>query len=336
MKENPNMDTSDQNIDELLNSFIDGELDTSERIELEQLIARDEKVSQRLRQLQKCKILVASLPKAEAPAEILENLKVSLVRRTHIDEEVPAFSGHIETKYLRLRKVLSAAAMIALAAFLSAVFYSILTPQTVPESPVAVEDQSLPAQVEATEPGTGVVAASRFSGRLELKTAARASVAAFLKRAIEDNGLSDSIMQTYPQDRRIYSLSCSRKELSLLLAEMGYIWPRLDTATLFVNTDIFGQQIAVEAVTTEQITEIINQNNPQKYIELAKDFAVMNDMTEHLPGREILSAIDGVNYSVAPQWLVPKPILTGKREAARKSTVQARDKEKVHLTIVVD
>jgi len=330
------MDISDQRIDELLNSYIDGELDAGQQTEAEQLIAHDEKIAQRLRQLQKCKILLGSLPIDEAPAEILENVKASLAGSTRIDEQTLIFDQQIGTRYLLVRKVLSAAAMIALAAVLSAVIYPILAPQTVPEGPVAVEDGRLPEEVDVTAPRASVVVASRFSGRLELKTSARASVDAFIKRAIADNGLSDSITQTHRQDRRIYSLSCSREDLSLLLAEIGYIWPRLDKATLFVDTEIFGQQVAIEAVTTEQITEIVNQNNDQKYIDLARDFAVLNDMTERLPGREILSAIEGGSYSLAPQWLVPKPILTGKREAIRKSAGQGRDKEKVRLTIVVD
>ena len=50
MKEIPNMD-------ELLNSFIDGELTPRQQTEVQRLIAHEEKVAQRLRQLQKCKML---------------------------------------------------------------------------------------------------------------------------------------------------------------------------------------------------------------------------------------------------------------------------------------
>ena len=49
MKENPNMD-------ELLNSFIDGELPARQQTEVQRLIAHDEKIAQRVRQLQKSKM----------------------------------------------------------------------------------------------------------------------------------------------------------------------------------------------------------------------------------------------------------------------------------------
>ncbi len=73
MKANPE-------IDELLNSFIDGELPPRQQTEVQRLIAHDPQVGQRLRQLQKCKMLLASLPFAEAPAGMLENIKAALER----------------------------------------------------------------------------------------------------------------------------------------------------------------------------------------------------------------------------------------------------------------
>ena len=64
--------------DELLCSFIDGELPLRQQTEVQRLVARDPEVAQRLRQLQNCTNLVSALPRAEAPGEMLEQIRVSL------------------------------------------------------------------------------------------------------------------------------------------------------------------------------------------------------------------------------------------------------------------
>ncbi|MHC4751097.1 MAG: anti-sigma factor family protein [Planctomycetota bacterium] len=324
MKENPDMDkyASNERIEELLNSFMDGELTAKQQTEVEQLIAHDAKIAQRLRQLQKCKILVGSLPCAEAPAELLEDITTSLAGGKSFGEQAPTFDERAATKYLLIRKVLAAAAMIGLAAVLAVVIHSIVAPRSIPEGPVAM---------------SSVIASPGFSGRLELKTTALVAVDAFINRAIEDNGLSDSISPAVRQDRRIYPLSCTREGLNLLLADLGDIWTELDSATLFVDTEVFGRQVVVDAVTTEQIAEIVDQEGSDRRIELAKDFAALNNIAEHLPGREILSAMEGGNRNLISQLRVPKPLLTtGERKTISKPTDQMENKETVRLTIIVD
>ncbi len=335
MKEDPNMDiyASNGRIDELLNSFIDGELTARQEAEVERLIADDVKAAQRLRQLQKCKVLVGSLPCAEAPAEVLEGIKASLATGTLAGGE-PSYQEQAGTgsRQLLVRTVLSAAAMIGLVAVLTAVIYTIATPEIAPEGPVAIGNRQPPERVELIKPSPGTVAAPGFSGRLELKTSALVAVDAFINRAIEDNGLSDSTSPAKRQNKRIYSLSCSRQDLDSLLAGLEGVWSELDSATLFVNTEAFGEQVVVEAVTAEQIAKIVDQNSPESRIRVAKDFAALNNMSERLPGGEILSAIEGGSRSLLT---IPKPALTGGRKVIEKPTARAEDKEKVRLTIIV-
>lgn len=311
MKRNPDMDPPDSgSIDELLNSFVDGELTARQQAEVERLIAHDAKIAQRLRQLQQCKILVGFLPHAEAPTEVLDGIKASLAGTTPPAVKQTWDKGAAK-KYLLVRRVLSAAAMIGLVAVLTAVIYMTVTPRTPQERP-------------ATSTG--------FCGKLELKTSDLLAVSAFVNRTMEDRGLSDSVSPERRQDRRIYSLSCSRKDFNSLLADLEHIWPKLYSATLSVNTEVFGEQVVVDAVTTQQIAQIAEQNNIERRIELAKDFAALNNMAERLPGREILAAIEGGNRSLIT---IPKPALTGDRGTIRKPMGQV-DKETVHLTIIVN
>jgi hypothetical protein len=321
MKENPEMDTnaSNERIDELLNSYIDDELAAEQKAEVESLVDQDAKIAQRLRQFEKCRILVGSMPYAEAPASILEGVKTSLAGRPLPSEKQPAYVEHAGKKYVLLRKVLAAAAMVALAAVLSAVIH-----------------RFVPLHKATEEPEARMVAASSFSGRLELKTSALNAVDAFIKSAIDDNGLSASIDPERRQSRRVYLLNCSGEGLNLLLADLDDIWTELDSATLFVNTDIFGVQTVVDAVTTEQIAEIAGQENSERRIELAKDFGVLNNVADHLPDKEIRAAIEAGNSNLTQQWRMLKPVLTSNQKPVQKPADQVQDKQKVRLTIILD
>jgi len=339
------MKEENPNIDELLNGFIDGELTARQQTEVQRLIAHDEQVAKRLRELQQCKMLVGSLPFAEAPAEMAEQIKSSLERRTLLGQQVQRLDEREGARHLLVRKVLAAAAMVGLIAVLGGVIYMIVAPESITDQPVAVEGWEQPVRkVEADKLTLGIEAsaekaiaqvrlvAAGFNGRLELKTSALTAVDAFINRAIEDNGLLEKVSPQTEGNKSVYALSCSRQGLSLLLADLGNIWARFDSATLFVETERFGEQVVVDAVAAEQVVEIINQDSLKKHLKVARDFAVLNKMAELLPGKEILTAID---YGRPDLISIPKPVLTSSEKAIKKPVSQAEDEQKVHLTIVV-
>jgi len=321
MKDNPDMNTNAFNdrIDELLNSYIDDELTPEQKAEVESLINQDTKIAQRLQQFQKCRILVGSMPVAEAPAGVLEGVKASLADISLPSEKYPAYEEHAGKKYVLVRKVLAAAAMIAIAAVLSAVIHKFVPLRTTPEVPT-----------------TRTVTASAFSGRLELKTSSMNAVDAFIKSAIDDNGISATINPERRQGRRIYSLSCTRAGLNSLLVDLDNIWSKLNSATLFVNTEVFGVQTVVDAVTTKQIAELAGQNDHERRIELAKDFAVMNNIAENMPDKEIQVAIEAGKPDLTEQWRVLKPLLTERPKSVKKPADQMQEKQDVRLTIILD
>ncbi len=341
----------DLNIEELLNSFVDGELSARQRTEVQRLIVHDAQVAQRLRELEKCKMLVGSLPRAEAPAEMADEIKTSLERRSLLGQQSLGFDEQAGERHLLVRKVLSAAAMIGLVAILAAVIYTIVGPESVPEKSVVSSDWRRPVrEFEVAKPAPSIVAtaeksidktiaiAKRFNGRVELKTNNLVAVDAFINRAIEDNGLLEYRSPRIRGDTRIHALSCSREALGLLLADLEYVWERFDSATLFVETEQAGGEVVVDAVTAEQITEIVNQDSVKGCIKVAKDFAVLNTMTELLPGKEMLVAVNGRGMDLIT---IPKPVLTTavRRPAEGEKTIKrptsAEVGETVHLTIVV-
>ncbi len=325
-------ENSDQNgyapntrIDELLNSFIDGELTAGEQAEVEHLVAQDARVAGRLRQLQKCKVLVGSLPRLDVPAEVSEGIRASLARMTIPGNEW-ARQERAGKRHLLARRVLSAAAMIGLVAVLAGVIYTIATPQVPPDRSVVIE---------APKPGPGISASPAFSGRLELKTNSLPEVSAFIRTAIEENGWVDSSGPTRREDRRIYSVNCSRKDLNSLLAKLETVWPELETATLFVDTQVFGEQVAVSGVKTEQVAQIAWQDNPETREHLARDLDAVNTMAANVPGREIASAIQGAGKNLVREW-VPIPVETGRMDTTLKPASQAEEQKTVRLTIVVN
>jgi len=227
-------------IEELLNSYIDGELTERENTEVQRLISHDAQVAQRLRELQTSKMLVSSLPRAEAPARILDEVKASL--ETEILSGERAWSeepsgGRVGVRHLMVRKFLAAAAMVGLVAILGGVVYTIVAPES-PNNP--------------TEP-----AAVAFEGRLELKTDVLSTVNMFIDRAIEDKGLSNSIVVENQSGKRVYSLTCSQGDLNLLLADLADVWESCNSTTLFVDTKMPGEQ-KFDGVSTDGIIKIVD------------------------------------------------------------------------------
>ncbi|MHC4103299.1 MAG: anti-sigma factor family protein [Planctomycetota bacterium] len=224
------------NIEELLNSFIDGELTEREQTEVKRLISHDTQVAQRLRELQNSKMLVSSLPRAEAPARILGEIKASLETETLSGERAWSeehSDRRLGVRHLRVRRVLAAAAMVGLVAILGGVVYTIVAPPEIPVPAVA------------------------FDGRLELKTDALSTVNAFISKMIEDKDLSDSINLTSQGNKRVYSITCSREDLNVLLADLTNIWEKCDSTTLFVDTKMPGEQ-KFDDISTERIIAIVD------------------------------------------------------------------------------
>jgi hypothetical protein len=220
--------------------------------------------------------------------------------------------------------------MIGLVAVLTAVIYSIVAPEvTTTDMPVAVEK---PAEIQPREVAA-IEKPAEFTGRLELKTSSPLEVAAFINKAIEYNITSDERTAAVPGKlRESHVLICSRQNLRSILADLGTIWDKFDSATLFIETDRPEGQIVVDAVAPEQIIEIAKQDDFETQIKTAKYFAAMNNMAKLSPGREVLTAIDNSSPDLIT---IPKPVLTSSEKTIKKPPAQAEDSRKVHLTITV-
>lgn len=332
MKANPH-------IDEMLCSFIDGELPLRQRTEVQRLAARDPDVARRLRQLQDTKTLISALPRSEAPSGMLERVEVSLERRTLLGEQPATARGSAGARHLVFRKLLAAAAMITLLAVLGAVVYQIVAPVSQTAAPPMLADGGGrspidPVQVGPTAPM--VVADSGFSGRLEIQTAALIQADASIKRAIEENGLSGFVESDVVGNRRVYRLVSTRDGAQRLVGSLDRIWENFDAATLHVERPgQYASPVVVEAVTAQQTIRVVAQETTQASVEAARDYAFLNGIARDMPGREVLSLIDDDMDSVLALASIPKPKIAGPDDSLKTTLAPPEGDAVASLTIVL-
>lgn len=334
----------DFNIDEMLSCFIDGELTARQQTEVQRLISHDAEVAGRLEQLQRCRMLVKSLPRAEAPEGMLEDIKASLERRTLLGEAADSFDERAGARHLFGRKVLTAAAMFGLVAVLAAVVYTIVAPETVTKGPVAVEPVSGPGaklEMGVKSGEAGMVAAAResgagaaeigpgFVGRLELTTSRPHMVSAFVNKVIEAGGF---LNQAYQTTATAPSIVCGRDDLDMFFEELEGVWAAVDSARLFVETGRPDSPVVVDDISPEQVMKVIGQDSFEESISVARDFAFLNSMAESVPGKELLVAIEQETVGLIT---APKPTLTSSAGVVREPVERAGAEKNVYLSIVI-
>ena len=330
MKPNPNLD-------ELLSSFMDGQLSPRQRTEVQRMAAHDPQVARRLRQLQNCQTLFNALPVAKAPSDLLEQVKTSLERHTLLQEQPMAGRRSIGAWHLAFRRFVLAAAAIALLGVLGVVVYQIVSP--VPQGGVGsrvADGLSSPAQPSPATVTPIMVADAGFTGRLELRTAKLVQVDTFLGRAIENSGLSSHVESGVMGNQRVYRIAGTREGVNRLVASLSGVWQQnFDSATMQVDRAENAAPVVVEAVTPEQTASIVAQGSTKASIETAMSYAVLNHMAKNMPGNEIRPLIQSDSGSLFAAASIPQPRETGPDNATRPAQAPSQGKAQVTLTIVL-
>jgi len=327
---------SDPNLDELLSSFLDGELNPRQRTEIQRMATHDAQLARRLRQLQSTRSLLCSLPTAKAPGDLLEQIKTSLERQSLLQEQPVLGRRTIGAWTLAFRRLVSAAAAIVLMGVLGVVIYQIVSP--VPPGPAGSPVAELPSPMTTPEAPVVpllVVADAGFTGRLELRTA-RLVPDTFLARAIENSGLSGQAEPDLMGSRRAYRITGSREGVNRLMAALSDVW-QSDSTTLRVDRpQSSGGPVTVEAVTPEQAVGIVAQNSTEASLEAAVAYAVMNRMAKNIPGNEIRSLIQYEPGPLLAALSIPKPVETGPDTSTPTPQIPSEGKAQVSLTIVLE
>jgi len=337
----------EQKIDELLNSFLDGEATEREQIEVQRLLTNSAQAAKRLKELEKCRMLVGSLPYAEAPVKVMKGIKASIRKMLPKAHKVGVFGRHEGAKHLMIRQVLSAAAMVALVTVLGVVVFTILMPASSSKQPMATNDMKLPVkkiEIKYEKPAQPVAAKAErpiegaegvlagFSGRLQLKTKTLAAVDTSISRAIAESGLVQYSTSGRDRGERVYTVGGSRETVNLLLSDLDSIWGRFDSATLFVETGQTEERVVVDNVKAGQVAEILKQDDSEARIRIAKDIASFNGIEKQLPGKEMFAA---VGYEGHDLITIPKPVLTSGERPTTKPAGEIKSQQQILLTIVV-
>lgn len=302
--------TEEMKIEELLNSYIDGELSVRQRTEVKRMIANDPNIAVRLRKLQKCKTLVNALPVAKAPSHIMENIKASLAQKNLNEEKAPVqISEYREVKVRR--RIFAAAAMFSLAALL-----------------VFVINMLMPSQIGNKEGGIQTASNFKISGKLELKSNDYKAVDSIISKAIDNSGMAKSATYEKDANRRVYTLSCSRESLDKFLTDLEGNWDQLSSAKLSLDTNNFGEHVTVASVTPSQISAIVNQNNTNQSIKVARDISVINNVNDILNERGISAPGNNANSGI---FKIPQPTLVKNY----KSSQQDNGEKTIQLRIVI-
>lgn len=329
-----------QNIEELLNGFLDNQLTQRQQTELKRLIKNDSKIAQQMAELQKCKSLLGALPAEQAPAELLGDIKATLERSSLLPQNATTadFDHRLGVRHLLFRKALAAAAMIALFAGLGAVIYSIVGPKNITKENIFSTNwlkpttKIEPAKETPTLTTEGIsqkpLLAAAFNGTLELKTAQPGAIETIINTAIENNPLLTNIKPPrHSRNATTFYLAADTESINLLLADMETLWKQIDSKILFVQTD--KGRIAIEKITIPQIAQITAQT--QNSIELAKTFAEQNKITGTFE-KEFASG-EGKTNAVNVPTTIPKPLLTSAQQRVKK--LSDKTEKNITLTIVI-
>ena len=320
--------------DELLSAFIDGELSPRQQTEVQRMAAHDPDMARRLQQLRSGRTLINVLPRAEAPADLVEQIKQSLERRSLLDEHSVLSSSRAGVRMLKLRRFLAAAAMIALVGVLGVVVYQIVSP--VPSN----QPSFRVAGSEATPvpaPVVHVAAAAPFRGRLELSTASLSQAASLIASDASDNGLNTEIDRDASGTRIVCRISGAPERIDGLLAALSAAGQNFKNARLLVETDRFADPVIIDSVTFPQVAGILNQNTEEARMQLAKNTAVLNRFAREMPGRDVQVATSRkLDNTVSELSAIPQPRLAqGRKNSDVTAPLKEETQVKASLTIVL-
>ena len=118
-----------EQIEELLNSYIDGELDERKSNEIKRLIDNDKEIQSLYDSLKRYKSLMQTVSQLPVPEGLCENITTQLERHILL-ADTDIYSHKAGRRHLMVRRLMTAAAVIALAAVLSVIIFDIFVPKS--------------------------------------------------------------------------------------------------------------------------------------------------------------------------------------------------------------
>ncbi|MCE5341231.1 MAG: hypothetical protein LLF92_08920 [Planctomycetaceae bacterium] len=332
-----------ENTEELLNSYIDNELDERRSNEVKRLIDNDTEVRRLFETINRHKSLVGSLRSVTAPEGFSESVAHNLEREMLLADT--GFYQHKKGKRrLVFRHFLTTAAMFALLAALSYVVMDVFVPQSTqqkfadnilrrkPKPQIIAADTpaiAKPAEDKPVEMPKGP--AVPLVVRLTLVTENPIELDWLIGKALMNTSLFEKTSSVERKaDYVRYSLSCDRKLLAGLFGELTAAWPKCSDAIMEVGTEQPGKFVTVNNISARQTLDICKADNYNLRMRVANDLAVINKTSD----TDILKNYFARQNSGSELLTVDKPVLTSSEKTDEQPQAEIST-DPANLTIIV-
>lgn len=299
-------DGHNQDIEELMNAYLDGEASQRQQTELKRMMLHDPSMNERIKSLEAQKRLLNALPVETAPAGLADEVRAALERRLILENfAAPQHNASVG----RARRSLTAAAMLLLPlGLLGVLVYQIMKPPSetapyIPTDRVIADGQADPASAENQLAGE-----LPFDGVLTFQTHQYMSVCAFVEKMIFDQGLLEVTMPARTADASSYQLKTSPEKVIALVDALQDTWGRSTTVALTVPVNTDAGSIDIPNVKIEQVKTLAVENSSSMFSRLAARYASANKNSETFYAKE-----DPENQ-LGPNGFPPlnQPIMTGR------------------------
>ncbi|HSV26902.1 MAG TPA: hypothetical protein VLH60_03320 [Sedimentisphaerales bacterium] len=311
-------------IDELLNCYIDGELSERQATEVKRMMLHDRKIAERVAWLQRQRQLLRALPSEAAPADVAESVRSVLERRALL--RAAATGGqHVKgSLHLMGRKLMAAAAMLALVGGLAVLVYTVVKPaETFEPAEVAVlagryeHDRQIAGDAQP-------VAMAQIVMELAMRTSSPGALNSVIARAIDSRGLWGCVTVDRQQPGTTYYITCGRADIAGIFDALSASWDRIEDKTLLIAAA--GEEpIVITPIAAAQVVAIVNAPDMASRLAWARHYA--QEGTALTPSA---TPADGTG-----EMRIPKPSLTSPGlDRAAMAEVEEQG-EQVNLKILV-
>lgn len=338
-----------ENIEELLNSYIDNELDERKGNEVKRLIDNEPEVRQLFETINRHKLLVNALRSAAAPEGFSESVTRSLERQMLL-ADTGIYQHKKGKRRLAFRHFLTAAAMFVLLAALSYVVLDVFVPQSTRQkfTDSVFRRSTKPKIIAADAPDfakpiadspleTPKGPAVPLIARLTLVTENPVELDWLIGKALMNTSLFE---KTLSVERRTdfvkYSLSCERSALTGLLSELTSIWPKCSDTMMEVGTEQPGKFVTVNNISAQQTMDICKADSYNLRMRIANDLAVVNQTAQ----TDFLRSYFARQNSGSELLTADKPALTSAEKSEQTDEVSQSaqtiiSSDSANLTIIV-
>jgi hypothetical protein len=333
-----------EQIEELLNSYIDDELDERKSNEVKRLIDNDKEIQSLYDSLKRYKSLMQTVSRLPVPEGLCENITAQLERHILL-ADTDIYSHKAGRRHLMARRLITVAAIIVLAAILSVIVFDIFVPKSSREQLMTnvlrkratkqvlyerpFDETKQPQEDKQIVPETTVDAP--LVAILTLETDKLIEVDWLVAKALTTTNLFN---QTAAIDRQPgsvrYVLNCNKDSLVSLMQELSFIWPQCTNTKMDIGTEQAGKYITINNISTQQMLEICKAESFGQRLRMANDLAVINKVTSPAVIDRLYAAAD-IDYDLLkPQ----KPVLTSIEKTQTVNQLLDNTKN-VTLTIIV-